>query len=85
MQDSELFAHLAEAVGAVTGDSGAVIFTVPDDSQEHVWLGAGADVRLAQLIQQSQSPEHRWKSQKPAFYSTNTLYDFTYCMTSLTI
>jgi len=52
VQDSELYAHLAEAVGA--GDGGSVIFTMPNDSDEYSWVGAGSEARLTHLINQSQ-------------------------------
>jgi len=52
IQDSELYAHLAEAVGA--GDGASVIFTLPDEGTERSWVGAGTDAKIAQLIKQSQ-------------------------------
>jgi len=53
-QDPELYAHLAEAVGA--GDSSALIFAVQTESDEHTWVGTGADDKLSQMIKQAQQP-----------------------------
>ena len=53
-QDPELYAHLAEAVGA--GDSSALIFAVQTESEEHTWVGTSADARLSQIIRQAQQP-----------------------------